>query len=38
MDKRSFFRRLTRKIFYRNFLFNIFDNIKIKKIFKEMEK
>ena len=38
MNKRSFFRRLTRKIFYRNFLFNIFDNLKIKKIFKEMIK
>ena len=38
MNKRSFFRRLTRKIFYRNFLFNIFDNLKLKKIFKEMEK
>ena len=38
MNKRNFFRRLTRKIFYRNFLFNVFDNLKIKKIFKEMEK
>ncbi|MDC3180142.1 hypothetical protein OA862_02060 [Candidatus Pelagibacter sp.] len=38
MNKRSFLRKLIRKIFYRNFLFNIFDNLKIKKIFKEMEK
>ena len=37
LNKRSFFRRIVRKIFYRNSIFNIMDNIKIKKIFRELE-
>ena len=37
LNKRSLFRRITRKIFYKNFIFNILDNIKIKKIFKKLE-
>ena len=37
LNKRSFFRRIIRKIFYRNSIFNIMDNIKIKKIFRELE-
>jgi hypothetical protein len=37
LNKRNFFRKIIRKLFYRNFLFNIFDNSKIKKIFREME-
>lgn len=37
LNKRNFFRKIIRKLFYRNFLFNIFDNSKIKKIFKEMD-
>ncbi len=37
LNKRSFFRRIVRKIFYRNFIFNILDNIKIKKIFRELK-
>ena len=37
LNKRNFFRKIIRKLFYRNFLFNIFDNLKIKKIFKEMD-
>ena len=36
LNKRSFFRRIIRKIFYRNFIFNLLDNIKIKKIFKDL--
>ena len=36
--KRTFFRKITRKLFYRNFLFNLLDNFKIKKIFKEIQK
>ena len=38
LNKRSFFRRIIRKLFYRNFMFNIIDNFKIKKIFKEIGK
>tara|TARA_B100000035_G_C20930004_1_gene522603 strand:- start:51 stop:908 length:858 start_codon:yes stop_codon:yes gene_type:complete len=37
LNKKNFFRKIIRKIFYRNFLFNIFDNLKIKKIYKEIE-
>ena len=37
LNKRSFFRRAIRKIFYRNFVFNLIDKIKIKKIFKDLE-
>ena len=37
LNKRSFFRRVVRKIFYRNFIFNLIDKIKIKKIFKDLE-
>ena len=37
LNKRSFFRRILRKIFYRNFIFNVLDNIKIKKIFKDLD-
>ncbi len=37
-NKKNFLRKIIRKIFYRNFLFNIFDNSKIKKIFKEMDR
>ena len=36
LSKRSFLRRVIRKIFYRNFLFNLIDNIKIKKIFRNL--
>ena len=36
LNKRSFFRRIIRKIFYRNFIFNLLDNIKIKKILKDL--
>ena len=36
LNKRSFFRRIIRKIFYRNFIFNLLDNIKIKKIFRDL--
>ena len=38
LNKRNIFRKVTRKLFYRNFLFNLFDNFKIKKIFKEIQK
>ena len=37
LNKRSFIRRIIRKIFYRNFIFNLIDNIKIKKILKDLE-
>ncbi len=37
LNKRSFIRRIIRKIFYRNFIFNLIDNIKIKKIFRDLE-
>tara|TARA_B100000575_G_C23007096_1_gene580222 strand:+ start:136 stop:993 length:858 start_codon:yes stop_codon:yes gene_type:complete len=37
LNKRSFFRRLIRKIFYRNFIFNLLDNIKIRKILGDLE-
>jgi hypothetical protein len=37
LNKINFFRKVIRKLFYRNFLFDVFDNYKIKKIFKEME-
>ena len=37
LNKRSFLRRIIRKIFYKNFLFNIFENYKIKKIFNKIE-
>ncbi len=37
LNKRSFYRRIIRKIFYKNFIFNFLDNIKIKKIFRELE-
>tara|TARA_B100000282_G_scaffold280808_1_gene242233 strand:+ start:486 stop:1343 length:858 start_codon:yes stop_codon:yes gene_type:complete len=37
LNKRSFYRRIIRKIFYKNFVFNFLDNIKIKKIFRELE-
>lgn len=37
LNKKNFFRKIIRKIFYRNFLFNIFDNLKIKKIYKEIK-
>ena len=36
LNKRSFYRRIIRKIFYRNFIFNFLDNIKIKKILREL--
>ena len=36
LNKRSFFRRIIRKIFYRNFIFNILDNQKIKKILRDL--
>ena len=36
LNKRSFFRRIIRKIFYRNFIYNLLDNIKIKKIFRDL--
>ena len=36
LNKRSFFRRIVRKIFYRNFIFNLLDNIKIKKILRDL--
>ena len=36
LNKMSFFRRIIRKIFYRNFIYNLLDNIKIKKIFKDL--
>ena len=36
LNKRSFFRRIVRKIFYRNFIYNLLDNIKIKKILKDL--
>ena len=36
LNKRSFFRRIIRKIFYRNIIFNLLDNIKIKKIFRDL--
>ena len=36
LSKRSFLRRVIRKIFYRNFLFNLIDNIKIKKILRNL--
>ena len=38
LNKRSFFRRIIRKIFYRNFIFNLLDNIKIKKILRDLDK
>ena len=38
MHKRSFFRKIIRKLLYRNFMFNILDNFKLKKIFKEIDK
>ena len=38
LSKKNFFRKVIRKLFYRNFLFNLLDNIKIKKIFKEIHK
>ena len=38
LNKRSIFRKFTRKLFYRNFIFNMLDNLKIKKIFKQIEK
>ena len=37
LNKRSLYRRIIRKIFYKNFIFNFLDNIKIKKIFRELE-
>ena len=37
LNKRSFFRRIIRKIFYRNIIFNLLDNIKIKKIFRDLD-
>ncbi len=37
LNKRSFIRRIIRKIFYRNFIFNLIDNIKIKKILRDLE-
>ncbi len=36
LNKRSIYRRIIRKIFYRNFIFNFLDNIKIKKILREL--
>ena len=36
LNKRSLFRKIIRKIFYRNFIFNLLDNIKIKKIFRDL--
>ena len=38
LNEKSFFRKIIRKLFYRNFIFNIIDNLKIKKILKEVEK
>ena len=38
LNKRNLFRKVTRKLFYRNFIFNMLDNLKIKKIFKQIEK
>ena len=38
LNERSFFRKIIRKLFYRNFIFNIIDNLKIKKILKNVEK
>ena len=38
LNKKNFFRKVIRKLFYRNFLFNLLDNFKIKKIFKEIHK
>ncbi|MBD1165107.1 class I SAM-dependent methyltransferase [Pelagibacterales bacterium SAG-MED13] len=37
MNKKSLLRKVFRKLFYRNFIFDILDKIKIKKIFKEMK-
>ena len=36
LNKRSFFRRFIRKIFYKNFIFNMLDNLKIKKILRDI--
>ena len=38
LNKRSFVRKIIRKVFYRNFLYNILDNLKIKTIFNDIEK
>ncbi len=38
LNKRSFVRKVIRKVFYRNFLYNILDNLKIKTIFNDIEK
>ena len=37
LNKRSFFRRFIRKIFYKNFIFNLLDNFKIKKILRNID-
>lgn len=37
MNKKSLLRKVFRKLLYRNFIFDILDKIKIKKIFKEMK-
>ena len=37
LNKRSFYRRIIRKIFYKNLIFNFLDKIKIKKIFRELD-
>ncbi len=37
LNKRSFFRRIIRKILYRNFIFNLLDNIKIGKILRDLK-
>ena len=37
LNKRSVFRKIIRKIFYRNFIFNLLDNVKIKKILRDLD-
>tara|TARA_Y100000590_G_scaffold467581_1_gene646946 strand:- start:6 stop:863 length:858 start_codon:yes stop_codon:yes gene_type:complete len=38
LNETRFFRKIIRKVFYKNFIFNIYENIKLKEIFKLIEK
>jgi hypothetical protein len=38
LNNSKFFKKIIRKIFYKNFIFRFYENIKLKKIFNEVEK
>jgi len=37
LSNNKLFRKILRKIFYKNFLFRLYENMKLKKIFNEIE-